>query len=177
MTKNETLAAKTKKIFKEVIFKYNDDFSNEKFLNLVDAHPSIFNIEHLVELTMAKVGGYKFIDAEHCDFSDGSECKTGGVRPNAEKGPVHRVEISNTISPGGTVKAGDLRTVIYNAVTDSLEYFFIPKDNIFGMSNLHPTTGMGRIFATYNRDKKQIRKLESFRCMDFEKLCTQPITK
>lgn len=165
---------KTKLLFKEIVNKHHKDFSDEKILAQVEMHPKIFNIEHLIELTMAYIGGYNFIDAAHCDFDDGTECKTASVGPNPTgKGRnSYRVEISNIITPGGNMKTGDVRCVVYNPHTTDIEYFYIPVsalDNEIRI-NRHPTTGTGRIIATWNRNTKRIAMLEPYRVETFEKL-------
>jgi hypothetical protein len=164
---------KTLTVFKEIIEPYNKTFGTAEIKEAVMNHPNIFNIEHLVELTMAKVGGYEFTDDEHCDFSDGSECKTGSVSPNPVKAGTssYRLEISNVVSSGGKMKSGDLRVIIYNPHTNSCCYYFIPNDKIKSCGiNYHPTTGIGRIFATWNIKTNRIPKLDKFQVNGFEEL-------
>lgn len=167
-------------LFEQIVHKYHPDFKSPALLHQVRQHPRIFNIEHLIELTMAEVGGYKFIDAEHCDFDDGTECKTGSVSPNPVKFGYssHRLEISNVISSGGKIKSGDIRIVLYNPVKGGVDYFYIPQYRLASIGiNRHPTTKMGRIFASYNREKDYIPKLEPFRCKTFLEVATTTATK
>ena len=139
--------------------------------------PMEYNVPRMVERAMAKTGGYSYIDGVHCDFLDGSDCKTATITRNPQKKTnpnLHTLTITNTISQGGTVK-GDLRVVVYNDVTEQLEYFFIPKSDIRALSRI-PKKGMPRIEVTYNSKTGLVPKLEKYRMPDFVSLCKQPST-
>lgn len=167
---------KTKTLFRNIVNKYHPDFKSKRMLDQVEKNPQIFNIEHLIELTMAEVGGYKFIDADHCDFDDGTECKTGSISPNPVKAGrnTYRLEISNIVSPGGHIKEGDVRVVIYNPHTKSQTYYYIPQNELESVGiNYHPTTGIGRIFATWNCITNKIPKLEPYKVDSFEELASK----
>jgi hypothetical protein len=167
---------KTKTLFRDVVNVYHPDFNSKSLLKQVEQYPQIFNIEHLIELTMAHVGGYEFIDADHCDFSDGSECKTSSVSPNPVKAGrnTYRLEISNVVSPGGSMKSGDVRVVLYNPHTCSATYYFIPQNKLESVGiNYHPTTGIGRIFATWNSVTNKVPKLEPYKVNSFEELASK----
>ena len=139
--------------------------------------PMEYNVPRMVERAMAKIGGYLYVDEAHCDFLDGSDGKTATITRNPQKKThpnFHTLTITNTISQGGTVK-GDLRVVVYNDVTEQLEYFFIPKSDIFALSRI-PKKGMPRIEVTYNSKTGLVPKLEKYRMPDFVSLCKQPST-
>jgi hypothetical protein len=139
--------------------------------------PMEYNIPRMVERAMAKIGGYLYVDEAHCDFLDGSDGKTATITRNPQKKTnpnFHTLTITNTISQGGTVK-GDLRVVVYNDVTEQLEYFFIPKSDIRALSRI-PKKGMPRIEVTYNSKTGLVPKLEKYRMPDFVSLCKQPST-
>lgn len=168
---------KTTTLFNDVVREYNTTFSMPEIWQAVEKHPNIFNIEHLVELTMAEVGGYEFIDAEHCDFSDGSECKTGsiGLKPTKPGCNTYRWEISNVISSGGQIKSGPIRLVLYNPHTKTCSYYFIPQTKLESLGiNVHPTTKIGRIFGTWNIKTGRIPKLEKYELPDFSLLAKMP---
>lgn len=167
---------KTKTLFRNIVNKYHPDFNSEGMLRQVEKHPQIFNIEHLIELTMAEVGGYEFTDEDHCDFSDGTECKTSSVSPNPVKEGQnsYRLEISNVVSPGGHMKSGDVRVIVYNPHTNSQTFYYIPQNKLESVGiNYHPTTNIGRIFATWNCVTNKIPKLEPFLVDSFEELATK----
>lgn len=175
-SKGKTMT-KTLTMFREVVKEYNTTFNMEEIWKTVQKYPNIFNIEHLVELTMAETGGYEFIDAEHCDFSDGSECKTGSISPNSTKPGMntYRWEISNVVSSGGTIKSGPIRLVLYNPHTDKCTYYFIPETKIESLGiNYHPTTKMGRIFGTWNKRTNRIPKLDNYELPSFSLVAKMP---
>jgi hypothetical protein len=161
-------------IMTEIVFKHHPDFVGnielqETMIKLVD----IIRVERLVEHTMAHVGGYKFVDGNHCDFSDGSECKTASVRPTPCKKSSNSfsLEISNVISSGGCAKTGPIRVVLYNPHLYKLKYYYIPANTIHQIGvNVHPTTKTGRLFATWNSSTDTCNKLDPYEVDSFEKL-------
>jgi len=169
-TKKESEFRKYYAILRDIIKVYH-----KPYLDLDD--PMEYNVPRMVERAMAKTGGYSYIDGVHCDFLDGSDCKTATIRRNPQKKThpnFHTLIISNTISQGGTVK-GDLRVVVYNDVTEQLEYFFIPKSDILALSTF-PKKQPPQIHATYNSKTGLTPKLEKYRMPDFVSLCKQPST-
>ena len=171
--------SKSNLIFTDVIFKYNTVFKNNADLQqLAITYPEIFNIERLVEITMADVGGYNYIDGDHCDFDDGSECKTASVRPSPRGGSSinsYQLEISNVVSTGGNAKSGAIRVVLYNPHIYKLKYYFLPENAIHKIGiNIHPTTKSGRLFATWNRLTDKCNKLDKFEVDSFETLAKIP---
>jgi len=168
-----TTTNKTIVLFEQIVRKYNPTFAGRNILTQVKKHPKIFNIEHLIELTMAYVGGYEFVDGDHCDFSDGSECKTSSIRlnPVTVRSNTHRLEISSVVSPGGVKKSGPLRIVLYNPCNSSASFYFVPNDKIESLGiNYHPTTNSGRVFATWNKVTNRIPKLDAYKVDTFEEL-------
>ena len=166
---------KTKAIVNEILSKHHPMFKNPAILEAVNEDAKIFNVEHLVEKTMALVGGYEFVDGAHHDFSDGTECKTASVSPNPQKASTnsHRLEISNIVSIGGAMKSGDIRLVVYNPNIEApkCSFYYIPNDKLEDLGiNYHPTTGMGRIFCTWNSKKNYIPKLQAYEVCCFKAL-------
>ena len=157
-------------IMRDIVCKYHPTYKGSRKA-LQNAHH--FNIELLVEETLAAVGGYRYIDAAHCDFSDGSDSKTASIRYNVHSNNGSG-EIPNVISPGGNHKKGALRIVIYNAITQSLMYYFLPKNFWSKVNiNIHPTTNMGRIFFNYSLKTGHINKFLGYECASFEELATR----
>ena len=162
-------------LLKEIIFDslpemFPTDASREYALT----HPRAFNCEYLVELSFERVGGIKFIDGEHADFLDGTDSKTASVNPRPVKPGQnsHRLEISNIVTAGGSEKSGALRVVLYNPLLKDrqLRFYFVPKHVWMQSINRHPTTGIGRMFANYNRKTDSIPKLDACEVPDFETL-------
>ena len=159
---------KNRKILKDIIMVHHP-----KFLNRKDDDPRYYNVPFLLEETMAIQGGFEFVDGDHFDFSDGTEAKSATVTlktVSTKSKNNHRMIISNTISLAGIEKSGDLRVVVYNNVTDALEYFFIPQRDIRALSTI-PKKGVPRIEARYNSVTNKIPRLEKYRVSDFVALC------
>lgn len=165
---------KTTVLLREVISQHSAVFNNDIVEDIIESYdPKVFNIERLIEYVMAEVSGHDFVDGHHYDLSDGSEIKTSTVTLNPTKpgAPSHRFEISNVVSSGGQMKTGDIRLVMYNAVNDDVTYYFIPNSQLSSLGiNYHPTTKMGRIFGTWNREKNRYNKISQYQVADFETL-------
>ena len=110
LTKNEVL-------MRDVIIKYHPEFRKSASLREQGMkHPDMFNIEYLVEQSLAAVGPYEFVDEAGYDFTDFSDSKT--VTVNAKTG--------NTCIRSVEAKIGALRVVAFNAITGETDYFFVP---------------------------------------------------
>jgi len=161
-------------ILNEIVFKHHPDFvNNDQIQSIMLNYIDIVRVERLVEHTMAHVGGYKFIDGDHCDFDDGSECKTASVRPSPStpNSSSYALEISNVISSGGCAKTGPIRVVLYNPHVYELRYYYLPANEIHKIGvNIHPTTKTGRLFATWNSAKDICNKLDRYKCDSFVEL-------
>jgi hypothetical protein len=164
-------------ILTEIIFKYHPLFVNNiELQTFALENQDVFRIERLVEHTMAYVGGYNFINGAHCDFDDGSECKTASVRPSPNKPSTtsYTLEISNVVSSGGCAKTGPIRVVLYNPHTYNLKYYYLPAAAIYDIGvNIHPTTNMGRLFATWNSLTGICNKLDYYEVDNFTTLATK----
>tara|TARA_B100000287_G_C20672698_1_gene793989 strand:+ start:3444 stop:4076 length:633 start_codon:yes stop_codon:yes gene_type:complete len=116
---------KTKELlFKEVLLKCSK--FNTSMVDILD----VIDVQRGVELAMAEIGGYEFTDDDHCDFSDGSECKTVGIKiQSAKKGNGYsfRYAVSNCVTAAGSPKSGDIRLVMVNVFNETVRYFFLPK--------------------------------------------------
>lgn len=166
-------------LLNEIIFdSLPEMFPTQESREYALAHPRAFNCEYLVEMSFERVGGIKFIDGEHADFIDGTDSKTASVssRPVKPGQNSHRLEISNIVTAGGNSKSGALRVVLYNPLLEGkhLRYYFVPQTVYMQYINRHPTTGIGRMFATYNRATDCIPKLDGCEVSDFETLAKIP---
>lgn len=160
-------------LLRDIVNRYHPKFAaNAEIRAMALEHPEFFNVESLVEYTMAQVGPYKFIDGAHCDYDDGTDCKTASIRVNPSKpgSLTHRGEISNVSSVGGSMKIGGLRCIIYNPHSDGLRYFFLPRSFWQDRVTYHPTSGIGKITYSYNRSTDLIPKLHEYECATFEEL-------
>jgi hypothetical protein len=107
-------------LLKEIICKFHPKFRNTDVQKVALACPKYFNVELLVEETLAHVGGYKFVDKEGYDFSDYSDSKTTTVNSNTGVVTVSSVE----------TKIGALRICAYNPFKESVDFFFVPKSDL-----------------------------------------------
>ena len=117
--------SKTKELlFNEVLLK------SSKFTESMRDILEVIDVQRGVELAMAELGGYDFTDDDHCDFSDGSECKTVGMTlKTAQKGDGYSFgyQVTNVVTAAGSPKSGDIRLVMVNVFNESVRYFFLPK--------------------------------------------------
>ena len=168
-------SCKTITLFRDIVHRYHPEFKSKSMLKLVKKHPKIFNIAHLIELTMAEVGGYDVVDQVGYDFSDGTECKTASVTPTAliirgVRMPTYKVIISGVAHPNTrSMKTGDIRLVVYNPHTTSAMFYYLPH-KIY--KDWYITKRTGVLQATWHRTRNLIKKWDSYRVDAFEQLAT-----
>lgn len=144
------------------------DYTAAQIQRVLD-DPRVYDVEYLVEKTVAEMGGLVHTDGDHSDYSDGSDCKTGSIKPSSPSRGANSctVEITAVARKGQqsiAYKAGDLRVLIYNPHKNECRYYFVPKWWWMNNINFHSSTGVGRILATYNKKTDRIEKWEQFRC-------------
>jgi len=162
---------KHQRILSEIAHIHLTEYSSRKQLDIMLSNWRHYNVEHIVEVAIARVGGYKFVDENHYDNSDYSETKTGTCR-------IHdsMAAIGNIISKrGGIPKLGDIRAVIYNEFTTELEYFFMPKADWEDMRE-YGNANKNILRARYNAYNGKYNKWEQFRVESFEKLARKRST-
>jgi hypothetical protein len=160
-------------LMRDVICVYHPEFRKSKDLQAYGLkHSDIFNVERLIEESLAAVGPYQFINGDHADFSDGTDSKTASIRVNPIKPGTnsHKGEISGVETAGGGQKAGALRCTIFNPHTDSLKFYFLPKSMWSRNITIHPSSGVGKIMYTYHRPYDHIVKFHGHECSSFEEL-------
>lgn len=165
MTKQELL-------LREVIFQHHPDFKTSSQLkDLALRNPDYFNVERLVELAMAHVGGYEFLDEDGYDFSDFSDSKTASI------GHGNVATVTNILGRGksGEAKVGDLRVILYNPYKDRLDYYFMPKAGWESIRE-YGDANKGRLRAKYSPDLDTVFKWRQWQCADFETLARTPAT-
>ena len=129
----------------------------------------LFKIEHLVELAMAEIGDYTFLDESGYDFSDFSDCKTASIGV-----PEGKASGAMAISALGT-KIGAIRAVIYNPFYNRLDYMFFPYEEWKKYSEPKYKSGHivdSRIRSTFNKKKNSYSKgFDQYLMNSFEALC------
>ena len=156
-------------MMRDVICQFHPDFVNNPGLqSYALSHPQVFNVETLVEEALAAVGPYDHTDTALADFSDGSDSKTstiGYITPKNGRG-----YIKNVVSSAGSYKEGALRCVIYNSYTESLLYYFLPKNVWMDMVTFDTGNNKGSIGFSWNQCTNRIAKFEANRCKTFDEL-------
>ena len=106
---------------RDVVCQYHPEFRKSADLCLYGLkHNDIFNIERLVEESLAALGSYKFVDEEGYDFTDYSDSKTTSVNQKTYVVTISSVE----------TKIGALRITAYNPFKEAADYFFVPKSDL-----------------------------------------------
>lgn len=154
---------------RDVICKHHPLFVNSRAIKRIAVnHPLLFNIERLVEESMAAVGGYNFVDEEGRDFDDlsNSDCKTTTVINDGRS----RTAIISSVEN----KIGSLRVVIYNPFKDRVDYMYIPKKDVTLLSeqNYGKQSHKMKIRCRWNEWNDHYNKLERFRVESFATLAT-----
>jgi hypothetical protein len=150
-------------LMRDLICQYHPEFvSSSDMRRCGIRRPDLFNVERLVEESLEAVGGYQFVDADHYDFDDYSDSKTGSVNFK-----TRRVEIGNV-----ETKIGALRITVYNSHRDRLDYFFVPsRDLDFVRSPCYGNQShKERIQFTWNHNKDHFNWFEDFRVSSFVEL-------
>lgn len=165
MTKQELL-------LQEVIFNHHPDFRvNTALKDMALKNPDYFNVERLVEHSLAHVGGYEFLDADGYDFSDYSDSKTASIGTNGV------ATVGNILGRGktGEAKLGDLRVILYNPFKQRLDYYFMPKAGWESIRE-YGDANKGRLRAAYSPDLDRVYKWHQWQVKDFETLAQMPTT-
>jgi hypothetical protein len=132
-------------------------------------HSAIFNIERLIEESLAAVGGYNFVDETGRDFDCkwNSDSKTVTVIPDGKARTAVIGSIEN--------KIGSLRITIYNPFKETLDFMYIPRKQV----QLRKECCYGKTGA--NKEKLRIRwnlandhynAFDEFLVKDFKELAT-----
>ncbi len=159
----------------EIAFKHLPEFQDKvlqhHYLKLVGSYPKTFNVEHLAELALAKLGNYPHVDAKYYDFKDTdlTDCKTVSTTR------TNRIYLS-----GIDKKIGSLRIVIYNASENRLDYMYIPfqewkklAKKCFGQN----TSGKTRLMMSWSPEKKSYNMYDIYRISSFEELANMSDSK
>lgn len=130
-----------------------------------------YNVEHIVEQAMARVGGYECVNEYHYDNSDYSDTKTASINQTDRMATV-----ANVVTAAGEPKMGDLRVVLYNAYKDRLDYFFLPKAAWESMRE-YGGANCRKLRARYEPSRDIVYKWNAYRLPTFEALAKEPSTQ
>ena len=166
--KDNNKGRKHYRILEEILFEHFPEFfPNKQSRKRALSDPNFFNIEHMVEVAMANVGGYNWVDATGYDFDDEdfSDAKTCTLRKHDSQFAIGRVER----------KIGSLRIVMYNEITDDIDYFYLTRlgrESQIEKGYIKADRNQERIRARYNESRKDYNKFEKFRVNSFTDLAT-----
>jgi len=154
---------------RDIVCIYHPEFRKSRSLRMRGLkNPKMFNIEHLIEESLAAVGGYDFVDEAGYDFlPDYSDSKTVTVVNNGQTKVIIIQSVEN--------KIGSLRVTIYNPYKNSIDFMYIPKKDVqYWMENTG-TTGSAnkikqRIRTSWNLERDDYNKLEQYRVGSFKEL-------
>lgn len=150
-------------LMRDVICVYHPSFRSSHDLQKFGLEmPERFNIERLIEETLAAVGPYQYVDKEGYDFTDYSDSKTTTINANTRVGTISNVE----------TKIGALRITAYNPFKDSADFFYVGKHDMKYVKS--PCYGVNdhkeRIVFTYSKKGDSYGMFEDYRVKDFRAL-------
>lgn len=164
VTKIEDQMSKTELFMENIISKYHPVFVNSKELNYTGLkHAAYFNVELLIEETMAAVGGYNFVNGVGYDFDDKdwSDAKTTSVTECDRQVQIKGVE----------TKIGSLRVVVYNPIAQHIAYFYVPTVDVNILKRQYSKkNSYSEIIKFYYTKKNDYGKFEKYRLNDFVQL-------
>jgi hypothetical protein len=150
-------------LMRDVICKYHPRFVESLGLRKYGLdNPQMFNVERLVEESLAAVGGYDYVDEDGYDFSDFSDSKTTSISLKTRIASVGNVEN----------KIGALRITSYNPHLDSLAYFFVSQTDVkyVKLPCYGNSSHKERIRFTWHPNDDHYNSFEDYRKDDFESL-------
>ena len=150
-------------LMRDVICVYHPSFNSSRDLQKFGLEmPERFNIERLIEETLAALGPYRYVDEEGYDFTDYSDSKTTTINSNTRVGTVGSVE----------TKIGALRITAYNPFKESADYFYVSKRDLKYVKS--PCYGVNdhkeRIVFSYSKKGDNYGIFEDYRVKDFREL-------
>ena len=150
-------------LMRDIICVYHPSFSSSPDLQKFGLEmPERFNIERLIEETLAAVGPYRYVDEEGYDFTDYSDSKTTTINANTRVGTISSVE----------TKIGALRIIAYNPFKDAADFFYVSKRDMKYVKS--PCYGVNdhkeRIVFTYSKKGDNYGMFEDYRVENFKEL-------
>ena len=156
------------KLMQEIVCNHHPRFINSPEIQSFGLEcPEHFNIERLVEESLAHRGPYGFVDENGYDFTDYSDSKTATVVCNGGQSQS-KVLIIDSVEN----KIGALRITAYNPYNVSVAYFYVPKRDVRLLKENTGTRGSAytqkeRIRATWSQAQDHYNKLEHYRVNTF----------
>ena len=150
-------------LMRDVICVYHPSFSSSPDLQKFGLEmPERFNIERLIEETLAALGPYRYVDEAGYDFTDYSDSKTTTINANTRVGTIGSVE----------TKIGALRITAYNPFKDAADFFYVSKRDLKYVKS--PCYGVNdhkeRILFTYTAKGDTYNTFDDYRVENFREL-------
>ena len=150
-------------LMRDVICVYHPSFNSSCDLRKFGLEmPDRFNIERLIEETLAAIGPYHYVDEAGYDFTDYSDSKTTTINANTRVGSISSVE----------TKIGALRITAYNPFKDAADFFYVSKRDLKYVKS--PCYGINahkeRILFSYTPKGDTYNMFEDYRVKDFRAL-------
>jgi hypothetical protein len=150
-------------LMRDVICVYHPSFNSSRDLRKFGLEmPDRFNIERLIEETLAAIGPYHYVDEAGYDFTDYSDSKTTTINANTRVGSIGSVE----------TKIGALRITAYNPFKDAADFFYVSKRDLKYVKS--PCYGINahkeRIVFNYSKKADHYGIFEDYRVKDFRAL-------
>ena len=150
-------------LMRDVICVYHPSFSSSSDLQKFGLEmPERFNIERLIEETLAALGPYRYVDEAGYDFTDYSDSKTTTINANTRVGTIGSVE----------TKIGALRITAYNPFKDAADFFYVSKRDLKYVKS--PCYGVNdhkeRILFTYTAKGDTYNTFDDYRVKNFREL-------
>ena len=150
-------------LMRDVICLYHPEFRKSKDLCVYGMkHPDIFNVERLIEESLAALGPYEFVDQAGYDFTDYSDSKTTTVAEYDQVMAIGKVES----------KIGALRITIYNPFKQACDFMFIPYIEWQRLKecNYGKAEHTERLRARWNSTYDHYNRFEDYRVGSFKEL-------
>ena len=150
-------------LMRDIICVYHPSFSSSPDLQKFGLEmPERFNIERLIEETLAALGPYRYVDEAGYDFTDYSDSKTTTINANTRVGTIGSVE----------TKIGALRITAYNPFKDAADFFYVSKRDLKYVKS--PCYGVNdhkeRILFTYTAKGDTYNTFDDYRVKNFREL-------
>lgn len=164
----EMMMSKHLVLIRDVVSKYHPEFRKSADLRRYALrNPTIFNVERLIEESLAAVGGYEFVDEDGRDFNCNwnSDSKTTTV---IQDGRSKTAAITGIES-----KIGSLRVTIYNPFRDRVDFMYIPRHEVAVLSEPcygRKNSAKERLRARWSEAGDHYNFFNMFRKKSFEEL-------
>jgi hypothetical protein len=167
------MVTKEELLLEECVYPHHKMFKNVTVKkHLLKYKKTLTNLaQKLAEEAMAhaSLGKYEWTDGDGEDYDDGSDQKTGTMKPVRPHGSGMG-EIAGLSTNAGHAKNGAIRAIIHNQYHNRLDYFYFPKSVWYPQSTSAPN-GKLRLRFSYSGIKDEyVWWAEQYRVNSFAEL-------